>query len=85
MITHKSLAIETSCDDTSVAVVASDGDKFWVEIMKSYSQVSEHQRYGGVVPELASRIHSEQLLAVIASVGRDAVEASDSVSVTVEP
>lgn len=85
MTLRTTLAIETSCDDTSVAVVVTDNTKFWVEVMKSYSQVGDHQRYGGVVPELASRLHSEKILAVIDSIGWDAVAKSDSVSVTVEP
>lgn len=50
----KVLGIETSCDETAVAVV--DGDK---NILSSvlYSQIAEHTPYGGVVPELASRAH----------------------------
>jgi hypothetical protein len=43
--TYKTLAIETSCDDTSVAIVASDGKTFWVENMLAYSQVKDHQPY----------------------------------------
>jgi N6-L-threonylcarbamoyladenine synthase len=53
------LAIETSCDDTSVAVVRSDG---WVESVVSADQDLEHQPFGGVVPEIASRNHTLQLL-----------------------
>lgn len=85
MTIRTTLAIETSCDDTSVAVVATDNTRFWVDTMKSYSQVDDHQRYGGVVPELASRLHSEKILAVIDSIGWDAVAQSGSVSITVEP
>jgi N6-L-threonylcarbamoyladenine synthase len=45
------LAIETSCDDTGAAVVL-DGRKILSNIVSS--QVPIHQKYGGVVPELAS-------------------------------
>lgn len=54
----KFLAIETSCDDTSVAIV--DGSRN-VLGMKTLSQ-SEHARFGGVVPEVASRHHESSIL-----------------------
>jgi N6-L-threonylcarbamoyladenine synthase len=53
------LAIETSCDDTSVAVVRHDG---WVESVVSADQDLYHKPFGGVVPEIASRNHTLQLL-----------------------
>ncbi|HMZ38501.1 MAG TPA: tRNA (adenosine(37)-N6)-threonylcarbamoyltransferase complex transferase subunit TsaD, partial [Leptospiraceae bacterium] len=52
------IGIETSCDETSVAVIE-DG-----LIMRScaiYSQVADHARFGGVVPEIASRSHLEKI------------------------
>ena len=49
------LAIETSCDETSVAVVK-DGA---ILANQLYSQIKQHKKYGGVVPELASRLHCE--------------------------
>ena len=61
----KTLAIETSCDDTSLAVVKWTGETFVVEKMISYSQVKTHQVYGGVVPEIASREHAHQILHVL--------------------
>ena len=60
----KILAIETSCDDTSVAIVREDG---FVEFNKVVNQHSVHQPYGGVVPELASRNHAYHLLPLIES------------------
>ena len=54
----KFLAIETSCDDTSVAIVDSSRD---VLGMKTLSQV-EHAKFGGVVPEVASRHHENSIL-----------------------
>jgi N6-L-threonylcarbamoyladenine synthase len=57
------LAIETSCDDTGAAVV-SDGRKILSNIISS--QVLIHQKYGGVVPELASRKHIESIVPIVA-------------------
>lgn len=53
------LAFETSCDDTAVAIVTGQG-----EILANivYSQDSEHTPYGGVVPEIGSRSHIEQIV-----------------------
>ena len=50
------LAIETSCDDTSVAVLKDQ------ELLSNVvsSQVAFHNKYGGVMPELASRLHVEK-------------------------
>jgi N6-L-threonylcarbamoyladenine synthase len=56
------LAIETSCDDTGAAVVV-NGRKILSNVVSS--QVSLHQRYGGVVPELASRRHIESIVPVV--------------------
>ena len=55
------LGIETSCDETAAAVVQ-DGTKILSNIISS--QVI-HQKYGGVVPELASRAHLKLILPVI--------------------
>jgi N6-L-threonylcarbamoyladenine synthase len=56
------LGIETSCDDTCAAVVTAEG-----EILSSVisSQARFHERYGGVVPEVASRHHLELVNAVV--------------------
>jgi N6-L-threonylcarbamoyladenine synthase len=61
-VIEKVLAIETSCDDTSVAVVGRDG---YVYGVVSASQDLEHEPYGGIVPEIASRNHSLHLLPLI--------------------
>ena len=50
--------MESSCDETSVAVIE-DGDKILSNIVAS--QIKSHQRFGGVVPEVASRHHVEQV------------------------
>lgn len=56
------LAIETSCDETSVAIVR-DGRHILTNIIAS--QIPLHQRYGGVVPELASRQHVLTIVPVL--------------------
>lgn len=55
----KILAIETSCDETSVAIV-SDGPK--ILALETVSQIPIHRKYGGVVPEIASRNHTLAIL-----------------------
>ena len=57
------LAIETSCDETAAAVVA-DGRHVLSSVVSS--QVDIHARYGGVVPEVASRAHVDLITPVIA-------------------
>lgn len=56
------LAVETSCDDTSVALVENDGR---VLMQVSAHQDLQHAPYGGIVPEIASRNHSVALLPLI--------------------
>lgn len=56
------LALETSCDDTSVALVDDQG---YVKALVSVNQDSAHRPFGGVVPEVASRQHTEQLLPLV--------------------
>ena len=70
------LGIETSCDETAAAVY--DGRRGLLA-HELYSQVALHARYGGVVPELASRDHLRKLLPLIdksveASGGRNAID-----------
>ncbi|XP_026475719.1 uncharacterized protein LOC113380870, partial [Ctenocephalides felis] len=57
----ESVAIETSCDETSVAVIKDK--KVLSNIIAS--QIKLHQQYGGVVPELAARAHSENIATVL--------------------
>ena len=58
----KILSIETSCDETAVAIYDSDAGLLGQLI---HSQIDLHQKYGGVVPELASRDHIKKLLPLI--------------------
>jgi N6-L-threonylcarbamoyladenine synthase len=57
----KILAIDTSCDETSVAVV--ENQRVWSNVISS--QVRYHKKYGGVVPMLAGRLHEERIDSVI--------------------
>jgi N6-L-threonylcarbamoyladenine synthase len=79
------LGIETSCDETAAAVVANGS-----EVISSVvsSQVDLHARFGGVVPEIASRAHVQVLTPVIAQVLVEAgLEGSgiDAVAATIGP
>ena len=56
------LGIETSCDETAAAIVE-DGKKIISNVVAS--QINIHQKYGGVVPEIASRKHMEYIIPVI--------------------
>lgn len=79
------LGIETSCDETGVAIYDTDRGLL---AHKLYSQVALHADYGGVVPELASRDHVRKLLplidTVIAEAGLDS-EDVDAVAYTAGP
>ncbi|NND65189.1 MAG: tRNA (adenosine(37)-N6)-threonylcarbamoyltransferase complex transferase subunit TsaD [Gammaproteobacteria bacterium] len=66
------LGIETSCDETGVALVGRHG----VVAEALYSQVAEHAAYGGVVPELAARDHVAKLLPLVKNVLADAENAT---------
>ncbi len=65
----KILAIETSCDETSIAILECDGGlnapQFNVLNNIVSSQIAIHQPYGGVVPNLAKREHIKNLPAVL--------------------
>ena len=56
------LGIESSCDETAAAVVA-DGREILSSVVAS--QIDIHRKYGGVVPELASREHLRQIVPVV--------------------
>jgi len=82
----KILGIETSCDETSVAVVKSDGRNFVVKSNVVSSQIKIHAKYGGVVPEVAARIHVEAILPVVeAALGKDGAKKIDAVAVAAGP
>ncbi len=81
----KILAIESSCDETAAAVVE-DGRKILSSVINS--QVEEHKIYGGVVPEIASRRHTENICAVVSQALNNAgetLDTIDAVAVTYAP
>ncbi|MFH0779998.1 MAG: hypothetical protein V1928_04050, partial [Parcubacteria group bacterium] len=61
----KILAIETSCDETAASVVRIEAGCFEILSNVVSSQVKVHARYGGIVPEVAARLHIENILPVI--------------------
>lgn len=79
------LGIESSCDETSVAIVE-DGKKVYSNVI--YTQIEIHKQYGGVVPEVASRHHIEKITFVIGEALKEAnmtYEDIDKIAVTAEP
>src|ERR1700732_5288743 len=59
------LALETSCDETAIAVLRSNESGSELLVSEIASQMAEHEKYGGVVPEVASRnhlVHAPRLL-----------------------
>ncbi len=76
------LSIESSCDDSSLAVTRVEDSKLlW---HKKISQEMEHSKFGGVVPELASRLHAVALPKLLYGV-REILPKIKAVAVTNEP
>lgn len=81
----KLLAIESTCDETAAAVVE-DGRRVLSSVINS--QVQEHQVYGGVVPEIASRRHTEHITEVVRLALKEAglsLAEADGIAVTAAP
>ena len=79
------LAVESSCDETAVAVVA-DGKEILSNVVAT--QIDVHKEFGGVIPEVASRIHVENISMVIEEAlhkANVAMEDIDAVAVTQGP
>ena len=79
------LAFESSCDETSVAIVRDGREVLSLEIA---SQIDIHQRYGGVVPEIASRAHIEAIHSLTSKALLDAnltMDDIDAIAVTNMP
>ena len=77
------LGIETSCDETGVAVYNTESGLLADGL---HSQVDLHARYGGVVPEIASRDHVRRLLPLVREVLQDAkIERPDAIAYTAGP
>lgn len=81
----KILGIESSCDETAAAVIE-DGRKILSNVVST--QIEEHKKYGGVVPEIASRRHCENILGVVRKALEDAdtdLDGIDAIGVTYAP
>ena len=81
----KLLSIESTCDETAAALVE-DGRRVLSSVINS--QVAEHQTYGGVVPEIASRRHTEHIVEVTRLALRQAglsLPEVDAIAVTAAP
>src|SRR5215218_7889886 len=81
------LGIETSCDETSAAVLEGTGDDVALRSLVILSQ-DVHRIFGGVVPEIASRAHLTAVVPVVRQALADAgtdVTALDAVAVTCAP
>ena len=79
------LGIETSCDETSVSIVKNGKEEIATVVL---SQMDEHANYGGVVPEIASRMHVENITLVIDECLKKAnmvMENIDAIAVTYGP
>jgi N6-L-threonylcarbamoyladenine synthase len=84
---HRILAIETSCDETSAAVLRGQGDETTLESLVILSQ-DVHRIFGGVVPEIASRAHLTAIVPVVRRALDDAATTLrdvDCIAVTYAP
>jgi N6-L-threonylcarbamoyladenine synthase len=82
------LGIETSCDETAIAILAVDPSGSRVQVKKHLvsSQIPIHQRYGGVVPEVAARSHVPETVSLLSqATGRLGLNAFDVIAVTRGP
>lgn len=79
------LAIETSCDETSMAIVKNGKEVVSLTVL---TQMDTHASFGGVVPEIASRMHTENITMVLESTLQKAnrtMEQLDAIAVTYAP
>ncbi len=79
------LAIESSCDETAVAVLVGDGEKVTLESSLVRSQIDIHEEYGGVVPEVAAREHLEMIMPMLRRLVPSDGEGIDAIAVTAGP
>lgn len=76
------LAIESSCDETAVAIIDADGALLANQVS---TQIDFHARFGGVVPEIASRKHVEVIVGVVEAALEEASEALGLTGGTLSP
>jgi N6-L-threonylcarbamoyladenine synthase len=82
------LALETSCDETAVAILRGDRSGHALFASEVASQVAAHEKYGGIVPEIASRnhlIHAPRLLDRAASAAKTRLSEIDVFAATTGP
>lgn len=85
------LGIETSCDETAVAILEVENSKGWdpsIAVKKNLvsSQISIHKKYGGVVPEVAARTHVPETVSLLTKVlGKGGMDSFDAIAVTSGP
>ncbi|PIR06799.1 MAG: tRNA (adenosine(37)-N6)-threonylcarbamoyltransferase complex transferase subunit TsaD [Candidatus Komeilibacteria bacterium CG11_big_fil_rev_8_21_14_0_20_36_20] len=80
------LAIESSCDETAIALLKTDGRSLFLEKNQVYSQINIHRKFGGVVPEVAARKHLETIIPLLdSSLGRSKLDKIDFLAVTSGP
>jgi N6-L-threonylcarbamoyladenine synthase len=75
----KVLGIESSCDETGIAVYDTDSGQIWQRL---YSQIEKHREYGGVVPELASRDHVVKAAPMLGEILREIGSIDDIDAIT---
>ncbi len=83
------LGIETSCDETAAAIIR-ENDKGTADILSNIvsSQIEEHKKFGGVVPELAARAHLENIEYIIGTALKESkisIDELDGVAATAGP
>lgn len=78
------LGIESSCDESALALIHTDGKSIRIEHAVVYSQIEEHKAFGGVIPEKAARRHLEILPELIRKSDID-FKKVDYIAVTVGP
>ena len=79
------LAIETSCDETSIAIIKNGQE---VDSLTILTQMDTHANFGGVVPEIASRMHAENITMVLEDTLRKSsvdMDRIDAIAVTYAP
>ncbi len=79
------LGIETSCDETSISIIKNGHEEVYTSIA---TQIDTHANFGGVVPEIASRMHTENITFVLEDVLNKSgmkVEEMDAIAVTYAP
>ena len=79
------LGIETSCDETSISIIKNGKDEIYTAVL---TQMDTHANFGGVVPEIASRMHTENITMVLEEVLNNSsvtMDDIDAIAVTYAP